>query len=124
MPFVLALGTSWGKDKGGNVSGLRALPAYASAGRLSFAAKGSSSSSDIPKWAGHLGNVGTMQMSPAVPIRKYHFFWHSGDILIGRLQCVHQIQMSLSVPLTDVTWGRRARSPSVAQRPTGARPQH
>jgi hypothetical protein len=36
---------------------------------------------------------------------------------------VHQIQMSPSVPLTNVTGsgGGRARSPGVAQRPTGAR---
>jgi hypothetical protein len=37
--------------------------------------------------------------------------------------CVHLIQMSPSVPLTNVTGsgGGRARSPGVAQRPTGAR---
>jgi ABC-type transport system substrate-binding protein len=43
------------------------------------------------------------------------------------IKCVHQIQMSPSLPFTNVTprWagsgGGRARSPSVAQRPTGAR---
>src|SRR5271170_980317 len=42
-------------------------------------------------------------------------------------RCVHQIQMSPSLPFTNVTpqWsgsgGGRARSPGVAQRPTGAR---
>jgi hypothetical protein len=43
------------------------------------------------------------------------------------LKCVHQIQMSPSLPFTNVTprWlgsgGGRARSPSTAQRPTGDR---